>query len=105
MNVKEKITSALEAFQESVFDLTVISITDVGDAHFVVCDIDYFDPPIMRIPFVVYDGSDIPSVFAPWDWEEQLPEKAEDIGTIRWFAIPGGRDAVVLNGLPRLLAF
>lgn len=81
--------------------VTVVDDTEVEKAHFVTCDIHYPEDNTMRIPFIVYDEE---GVFMPHDWQGALPEAADGIGDIKWVTMPNKHPAVMMNGLPRLLA-
>lgn len=80
--------------------VTVVNDTEVGEAHFVTCDIHYPEDT-MRIPFVVYDEE---GVFMPRDWQGVLPKSSYGIGDIEWVTMPIKRRAVIMNGLPKLFA-
>ena len=83
-------------------EVSIVSDTDLGEAHFVVADIRYSKDggdTIMRIPFVIYSETEI---FMPRDWQGELPKAADDIEDTEWVTYPSGRDAIILNGLPRL---
>lgn len=61
-------------------NVTIVTNEDLGEAHFVVADIDYPERD-MRIPFIVYDDGD---VYMPYDWEGEQPVTAVDIDHIKW---------------------
>lgn len=85
-------------------EISIASDTDLDEAHFVVADIHYSkdgDETTMHIPFVVYSETE---VFMPYDWQAELPEKAEDIGNTSWVSYPSHHQAIIMNGLPRLFA-
>ena len=103
MNYKEIITKLAKTFDfDKTINVTVINDTDLGEAHFVVADIEYVGDSELRIPFVIYNEDEI---FMPQDWQcGALPETADGIEDISWVTYPNGHDAIIMNGLPRLFA-
>lgn len=81
--------------------VTIVNDTDLGDAHFVVADIEYVGDSELRVPFVIYSESEI---FMPRDWQSgELPQTADGIENTEWVTYPNGHDAIILDGLPRTL--
>lgn len=95
------ITKVAKTFDpEDVINVTIVNDTDLGEAHFVVADIEYVGEGVLRIPFVIYDDE---SVFMPRDWQSgELPESSDGIESTEWVTYPNGHDAIIMNGLPRL---
>lgn len=86
MNYKEIITDVAKTLDPGLaINVTIVTNEDLGEAHFVVADIDYLERE-MRIPFVVYNDG---GVCMPYDWEDaDLPETAVDIDHIKWVELP-----------------
>jgi protein involved in polysaccharide export with SLBB domain len=61
-------------------NVTIVTNEDLGEAHFVVADIDYPERE-MRIPFIVYNYGE---VYMPYDWESVLPIIPDNIYTTKW---------------------
>ena len=101
MDYQSIIANVAKTFDpDETISVTIVSDTDMGEAHFVVAQINYVDD-VMCIPFVIYSDSEI---FMPRDWQGELPKTADDIEDAEWVTFPNGREAVMLNGLPRLVA-
>jgi hypothetical protein len=103
MDYKEIIVRVAKTFDTGKnIIVTIVNDTDLGEAHFVVANIEYVGDSELRVPFVIYDDE---SIFMPRDWQSgELPQKAEDIEGTDWITYPNGHDAVILNGLPRIFA-
>lgn len=101
MNYRNIITKVAKTFDpEQTIHVTIVNNKDLGEAHFVVADIEYVDSEL-RIPFVIYNENEI---FMPRDWQSRdLPETANDIENTEWVTYPNGYDAIIMNGLPRTL--
>lgn len=103
MSYKEIITKVAKTFDsDKTIKVTVINDTDLGEAHFVVANIEYVGDSELRVPFVIYNDG---STFMPRDWQSgELPQTADDIEGAEWVTYPSGHDAVFFNGLPRIFA-
>lgn len=101
MNYKEIITNVAKTLDPGLaINVTITTDEDLGEAHFVVADIDYPERE-MRIPFIVYNDGE---VFYPFDWEDgDLPDTAVDIDHIKWVSYPDDSQGIIINGLPRIL--
>lgn len=102
MNYKNIITNVAKTLDPGLaINVTLASNEDLGEAHFVVADIDYPERE-MRIPFIVYNDGE---VFMPYDWEDgDLPETAVDIDHIKWVSFPDDCPGIIINGLPHIFA-
>ena len=100
MNYKEIIIDVAKTLDPGLaINVTIVTNEDLGEAHFVVADIDYPERE-MRIPFIVYNDGE---VFYPYDWDiADLPETAVDIDHISWERYPDNSIALIINGLPRV---
>lgn len=100
MDYKKIITDVAKTLDPGlVINVTIVTNEDLGEAHFVVADIDYPERE-MRIPFIVYNDGE---VFYPYDWDfAELPETAVDIDHITWERYPDNSIALIINGLPRV---
>lgn len=100
MNYQDIITTVAKTLDPGLaINVTIASNEDLGEAHFVVADIDYPERE-MRIPFIVYNDGE---VFMPYDWEDgDLPKIADDIDHIKWVSFPDDSQALIINGLPRV---
>lgn len=99
MDYKNIITNVAKTLDPGLaINVTIVTNEDLGEAHFVVADINYPERD-MRIPFVVYNDGE---VFMPYDWEGDLPETAVDIDHIKWVSFRDGSQALIINGLPRV---
>lgn len=96
------ITKVVKTFDpDKTINVTIINDTDLGEAHFVVADIEYVGDSKLRVPFVIYNENEI---FMPQDWQYgALPETADGIEDISWVTYPDAHDAIIMDGLPRLL--
>ena len=100
MNYKKIITDVAKTLDPGlVINVTIVTNEDLGEAHFVVADINYPERD-MRIPFIVYDDGE---VYMPYDWEGELPVTAVDIDHIKWVSCYDYSPLYILNGLPRVL--
>lgn len=97
------ITKVAKTFDpQQTINVTIVNDTDLGEAHFVVADIGYVGDSELRVPFVIYNEDEI---FMPRDWQSgELSEKADGIENTEWVTYPNGHDAIIIDGLPRLLA-
>lgn len=95
MDYKNIITNVAK----TLINVTIVTNEDLGEAHFVVADIDYPERE-MRIPFIIYNDGE---VFMPYDWEDvDLPETAVDIDHIKWVSYRYNIPGIIINGLPRV---
>ena len=95
MDYKNIITNVAK----TLINVTIVTNEDLGEAHFVVADIDYPERE-MRIPFIIYNDGE---VFMPYDWEDgYLPETAVDIDHIKWVSYRYNIPGIIINGLPRV---
>lgn len=80
-------------------NVKIVTNEDLGEAHFVVADIDYQERD-MRIPFIIYnDGEE----YMPYDWEDaDLPETAVDIDHINWVSYHDDSPALIISVLSRV---
>lgn len=79
--------------------VTIVSDTDLGEAHFVVANIEYFCDSELRVPFVIYNDG---KIFMPRDWQSgNSPQTADGIENTEWVTFPSGHDAIIVDGLPR----
>ena len=58
-------------------NVTLASVEDFEDAHFVVAVIDY-PTRIMTVPFIIYNDGEI---YIPYDWEAVLPISSDNVYT------------------------
>jgi hypothetical protein len=80
--------------------VTIVNDTDLGEAHFVVANIEYFCDSELRVPFVIYNDG---KIFMPRDWQSgELPQTTDEIEDINWVTYPNAHDAVIKDGLPRI---
>lgn len=102
MAYEEIITNVAKTFDpQQTINVTIVTSTDLDKAHFVVADIEYVGDSELRIPFVIYNENEI---FMPQDWQcGALPETADGIDDINWVTYPNGQDAIIMDGLPRIL--
>ena len=99
MNYKNIITNVAKTLDPGLaINVTIVTNEDLGEAHFVVADIDYPERD-MRIPFIVYNDGE---VFMPNDWEGELPVTAVDIDHIKWVSYSDESAAFIISGLPRV---
>lgn len=99
MDYKNIITEVAKTLDPGLaINVTIVTNEDLGEAHFVVADINYPERD-MRIPFMVYNDGE---VFMPFDWEDDLPTTAVDIDHIKWVSFPDDCTAIIMNGLPRI---
>ena len=84
MNYKNIITDVAKTLDPGLaINVTIASNEDLGEAHFVVADINYPERD-MRIPFIIYNDGE---VYMPHDWEGELPVTAVDIDHTKWVSI------------------
>lgn len=97
------ITKVAKTFdQQQTINVTIINDTDLGDAHFVVANIEYVGDSELCVPFIIYNDE---SIFMPRDWQSgELPGTADGIENTEWVTYPNGHDAIIMDGLPRILA-
>lgn len=106
MDYKEIITKVAKTFDpQQTINVTIANDNDLGEAHFVVAEINYEDEEGIKdelcIPFVIFSESEI---FMPRDWQSgELPKTASDIENTEWVTYPNAHDAIVFDGLPRIL--
>ena len=97
MDYKNIITDVAKTLDPGLaINVTIVKHEDIGEAHFVVADIDYPERD-MRIPFIIYNDGE---VYMPYDWEGELPVTAVDIDHIKWESLKGS-PLYIINGLPR----
>ena len=81
MDYKNIITDVAKTLDKGLaINVTIVTNEDLGEAHFVVADINYPERD-MRIPFIIYNDGEI---YMPYDWEGDLPVTAVDIDHIKW---------------------
>lgn len=99
MNYKNIITDVAKTLDPGLaINVTIVTNEDLGEAHFVVADIDYPERD-MRIPFIIYKDGE---VYIPHDWEGELPVTAVDIDHIKWVSSHDDSPLFIINGLPRV---
>lgn len=99
MNYKEIITNVAKTLDPGLaINVTIVTNEDLGEAHFVVADIEYPDVEY-TIPFIIYNET---CIFIPFDWSGQLPLTADNIFCCKWVSYPDERPAFIINGLPRI---
>lgn len=81
MDYKTIITEVAKSLDPGLaINVSISSVEDLGDIHFVVADIHYPERD-MSIPFIFNSDFDL---FMPYDWEANLPTKANNINTTKW---------------------
>lgn len=99
MNYKNIITDVAKTLDPGLaINVTIVTNEDLGEAHFVVADINYPERD-MRIPFIIYNDG---AVFSPYDWESELPVTAVDIDHTKWVSFTDGSPLFIINGLARV---
>lgn len=99
MDYKNIITEVAKTLDPGLaINVTIVTNEDLGEAHFVVADIDYPERE-MRIPFIVYNDGE---VYMPYDWEADLPLTSVDIDHTKWVSYPDESPLYIINGLPRV---
>lgn len=99
MDYKEIITDVAKTLDPGLaINVTIVTNEDLGEAHFVVADIDYPERE-MCIPFIVYNDGE---VYMPYDWEAELPVTAVDLDHIKWVRYRDDSPLYIINGLPRV---
>lgn len=99
MDYKEIITDVAKTLDPGLaINVTIVTNEDLGEAHFVVADIDYLERE-MCIPFIVYNDGE---VYMPYDWEDDLPLTAVDIDHTKWVSYKDDSPLYIINGLPRV---
>ena len=99
MDYKNIITDVAKTLDPGLaINVTIVTNEDLGEAHFVVADIDYPERE-MRIPFIIYNDGE---VYMPYDWEGILPVTAVDIDHIKWESYHDNSPLYIINGLPRV---
>ena len=75
----------------------VLSMAEVENGVFVTFRFGEFDEESAA---VIYDDN---TIFTPRDWQSgDQPKSVEDIERVDWIEFESKRDAVIVNGLPRL---
>ena len=99
MDYKNIITDVAKTLDPGLaINVTIATNEDLGDAHFLVADINYPERD-MRIPFIIYNDGE---VYMPYDWEDaDLPETAVDIDHIKWESYKES-PLYIIAGLPRV---
>ena len=99
MNYKNIITDVAKTLYPGLaINVTIVTNEYLGEAHFVVADINNLERD-MRIPFIVYNDGE---VYMPYDWEDaDLPETAVDIDHIMWESYKES-PLYIIAGLPRV---
>lgn len=99
MDYKNIITEVVKTLDPGLANnVTIVTNEDLGEAHFVVADINYPERDL-RIPFIVYDDGE---VYMPYDWEAELPVTAVDIDHTKWVSLRDDSPLYFINGLPRV---
>ena len=98
MDYKKIITDVVKTLDPGLaINVTIVTNEDLGEAHFVVADINYPERD-MCIPFIVYNDGE---VYIPYDCEADLPLTAVDIDHTKWVSYPDEIPLYIINGLPR----
>lgn len=90
----------LESIGEKIETVEIINRQNINDeAELVSVSLD----DTIDTSFVIYNDG---TVFTPWDWQsaDYYCKSPEDIPSIKWRLDNTGKEAIVLNGLPRILA-
>ena len=99
MDYKKIITDVAKTLDPGLaINVTIVTNEDLGEAHFVVADINYPERD-MCIPFIVYNDGE---VYMPYDWEDDLPLTAVDIDHTKWVSYHDNSPLYIINGLPRV---
>lgn len=99
MNYKNIITDVAKTLDPGLaINVTIVTHEDLGEAHFVVADINYPERD-MRIPFIIYNDGE---VYMPYDWESEMPMTAVDIDHTKWVSYRDESPLYIINGLPRV---
>ena len=99
MDYKKIITDVAKTLDPGLaINVTIASNEDLGEAHFVVADINYPERD-MRIPFIVYDDGE---VYMPYDWEGELPVTAVDIDHTKWVSIHDDSPLIIISNFQRV---
>lgn len=98
MNEK-KLVGYLKSIGEEVETVKIINRQNINEeAELVSVSID----DTIETSFVIYNDG---TVFTPWDWQQKDYCKSPDtIESITWRLDNTEKVAVILNGLPRILA-
>lgn len=99
MDYKNIITEVAKTLDPGLaINVTIVTNEDLGEAHFVVANINYPERE-MCIPFIVYNDGE---VYMPYDWETDLPLTAVDIDHTKWVSYKDDSPLYIINGLPRV---
>lgn len=100
MNYKNIITDVAKTLDPGLaINVTIVTNEDLGEAHFVVADINYPERD-MRIPFIVYNDGE---VYMPYDWEDaDLPYTAVDIDHTKWVSNHDDSPLIIISGYSRV---
>lgn len=99
MNYKNIITDVAKTLDPGLaINVTIFTDEDLGEAHFVVADINYPERD-MLIPFIIYNDGE---VYIPYDWESEMPMTAVDIDHTKWVSYRDESPLYIINGLPRV---
>ena len=99
MNYKNIITDVAKTLDPGLaINVTIVTHEDLGEAHFVVADINYPERD-MLIPFIIYNDGE---VYMPYDWESEMPMTAVDIDHTKWVSYRDESPLYIINGLPRV---
>lgn len=99
MNYKNIITDVAKTLDPGLaINVTIFTDEDLGEAHFVVADINYPERD-MLIPFIIYNDGE---VYMPYDWESEMPMTAVDIDHTKWVSYRDESPLYIINGLPRV---
>lgn len=100
MNYKNIITDVAKTLDPGLaINVTIVTNEDLGEAHFVVADINYPERD-MRIPFIIYNDGE---VYMPSDWEDvDYPETAVDIDHIKWESNHDDSPLIIISGFTRV---
>lgn len=99
MDYKKIITDVAKTLDPGLaINVTIASNEDLGEAHYVVADINYPERD-MRIPFIVYDDGE---VYMPYDWEGELPVTAVDIDHTKWVSIHDDSPLIIISNFQRV---
>lgn len=73
------------------------------NATFALADIEDENGLMRDIPVVYYKEGDTYTFFTPCDWQGELSKSSDEIEDTEWRVLDTEQDAVMLDGLPRIL--
>lgn len=73
-------------------------------AVFAMADIDEMSGLTRDVPTIYYQEGDAFTFFTPDDWQSWMPQSPAEIEDADWCEITTRKPAIMLNGLPKILA-